>query len=487
MNRLSVIILASALFTACAQTDLAVVIDRVMPHVVLIRTYGEDGKALNIGTGFFIENDAGVITNWHVMRNASRATVSLNGNIYRVLRVLALDTKSDLALLETEAEIDGLHLRRELPRVGESVMVIGNPLGYESSVSTGIVSAVRRSGDTTTIQITAPISPGSSGSPVVDMDGNVIGVANSTATRGQNVNFVIPSSEVVNLTQRSGNGGVSGVIRSSDGQKLKNVVLYLTNETIADMWEAEDAGLASCGNETIFLQYTPEEIVEYGGSVSGQILDMTGAPVSGVIKIDGITERTDPNGVFRISGLFPGSYKLRAESSAEYVEEDFSVGFGEEISVLPVLPMTFGNTTDENLSYFYVKGVPSGRYDLFVRGERDDGTIVSGCVPDVRIATRPIIANVTLSIPEPASISIDMQPGVETKVIVTLKDRYGQPVGSGYEMRFFTTSGRIVPEKAVTDGTGRAFAVLLNGENGKVTVTYQDRDSWAVIYDIKNV
>jgi len=180
----------------------------------------------------------------------------------------------------------------------------------------------------------------------------------------------------------------------------------------------------------------PEEIVEYGGSVSGQILDMTGAPVSGVIKIDSITERTDSNGVFRISGLFPGSYTLRAESSAEYVEEEFSVGFGEEISVFPVLPMTFGNMTDENLSYFYVKGVPSGRYDLFVRGERDDGTIVSGCVPDVRIAMRPIIANVTLSIPEPASISVDVQPGVETKVIVTLSDSYGQPVGNGYEIRF---------------------------------------------------
>jgi hypothetical protein len=487
MNRLSVIILASALFTVFAQTDLAVVIDHVMPNVVLIRTYDKDGKALNIGTGFFIENGAGVITNWHVMRNASRATVSLNGNIYKVLRVLALDTKSDLALLETEAGVDGLHLRRELPRVGENVMVIGNPLGYESSVSTGIVSAVRRSGDTTTIQITAPISPGSSGSPVVDMNGNVIGVANSTATRGQNVNFVIPSLDVLNLTQRSGNGGVSGVIRSSDGQKLKNVFLYLTNETITDMWEAEDAGLASCGNETVFLQYMPEAVVEYGGSVSGQMLDMTGTPISGIIKIDGITERTDPNGIFRISGLFPGNYTLRAESTAEYVEEDFSVGFGEEISVFPVLPVIFGNTADENLSYFYVKGVPSGRYDLFVRGERDDGTIVSGRIPDIRIAARPITANVTLSIQEPASISLDIQQGTETKVVVTLRDRYGQPVGSGYEIRFFTTSGRIVPEKAVTDETGRAFAILLGGENGKVTVTYQDQNSWAVIYDIKNV
>ncbi|MGH9904261.1 MAG: tetratricopeptide repeat protein, partial [Pyrinomonadaceae bacterium] len=86
------------------------------------------------------------------------------------------------------------------PQEGESVVVIGNPLGLEGSVSNGIVSAVR---DIPTfgriIQITAPISPGSSGSPVVNMQGQVIGVATLQITGGQSVNFAIPSERISQL------------------------------------------------------------------------------------------------------------------------------------------------------------------------------------------------------------------------------------------------------------------------------------------------
>jgi tetratricopeptide (TPR) repeat protein len=91
-------------------------------------------------------------------------------------------------------------IERTAPQEGESIFVIGNPYGLEGSVSNGIVSAVREiPGYGKIIQITAPISPGSSGSPVVNMRGQVIGVATLQAAEGQSLNFAVPSERILQL------------------------------------------------------------------------------------------------------------------------------------------------------------------------------------------------------------------------------------------------------------------------------------------------
>jgi tetratricopeptide (TPR) repeat protein len=125
------------------------------------------------------------------------------GSVFPVKGVLAVDAEGDIAVLKVEAppnQIRPLALDRTSPQEGESVVVIGNPFGLEGSVTNGIVSAVR---DIPTfgriIQITAPISPGSSGSPVVNMQGQVIGVATLQITGGQSVNFAIPSERISQL------------------------------------------------------------------------------------------------------------------------------------------------------------------------------------------------------------------------------------------------------------------------------------------------
>ncbi len=93
-----------------------------------------------------------------------------------------------------------LPIVRAVPQEGESIFVIGNPFGLEGSVSNGIVSAVREiSGYGRIIQITASISPGSSGSPVVNMAGQVIGIATLQAAEGQNLNFAIPAERIAQL------------------------------------------------------------------------------------------------------------------------------------------------------------------------------------------------------------------------------------------------------------------------------------------------
>lgn len=185
------------------QDQLPELVRRIKPSAVAIETFDARGEKLSRGSGFFIDIDR-VVTNRHVIEGAYRAEIhSISGNSYQVKNVLAVDAEGDVALLKVEAPpqlVRPLSLDRTSPQEGESIVVIGNPFGLEGSVTNGIVSAVRDiPGFGRIIQITAPISPGSSGSPVVNMQGQVIGVATLQITGGQSVNFAIPSERIAQL------------------------------------------------------------------------------------------------------------------------------------------------------------------------------------------------------------------------------------------------------------------------------------------------
>src|ERR1043165_6402267 len=177
---------------------------RIKPSAVAIETFDSHGEKLSRGSGFFVDTDR-IVTNRHVIEGAYSAEVhSSTGGVYPVKGVLAVDAEGDIALLKIDVppanQVRPLSLDKTSPQEGESVVVIGNPLGLEGSVTNGIVSAVR---DIPTfgriIQITAPISSGSSGSPVVNMQGQVIGIATLQITGGQSVNFAIPSERISQL------------------------------------------------------------------------------------------------------------------------------------------------------------------------------------------------------------------------------------------------------------------------------------------------
>jgi tetratricopeptide (TPR) repeat protein len=212
-----------------AQDELPELVKRIKPSAVAIETFDARGEKLSRGSGFFIAQDR-VVTNRHVIENAHKAEIhSFTGAIYPVKGVIAIDAEGDLALLRVDApaaQVRPLSLERTSPQEGESVVVIGNPLGLEGSVSNGIVSAVR---DIPTfgriIQITAPISPGSSGSPVVNMLGQVIGVATLQVTGGQSVNFAIPSARISQL-QDGPLLSLSELVASSGRNKRARAVQY---------------------------------------------------------------------------------------------------------------------------------------------------------------------------------------------------------------------------------------------------------------------
>ena len=202
-----ILIFVSVLFalsnSATAQDFLPQLVKRVKPSAVAIETFDARGNTLSRGSGFFVSNDR-IITNRHVIEKSQRVEVHLmNGTKYAAKGVLAIDGEGDLALLQVDIPKEfaaPLQIVQAAPLEGESIVVIGNPFGLEGSVSNGIVSAVREiPGYGKIIQITAPISPGSSGSPVVNMRGQVVGVASLQAAEGQSLNFAVPSERIFGL------------------------------------------------------------------------------------------------------------------------------------------------------------------------------------------------------------------------------------------------------------------------------------------------
>jgi tetratricopeptide (TPR) repeat protein len=203
---LSLILIVSPIM---GQGNLPLLIKKVEPSIVVIITYNREGKTLGQGSGFFINKEGDVITNFHVLQEASRAVIrTTDGKEYPIEKVLAEDKEGDLIRVSADIPKEAakpLPVTTELPVVGERVIVIGTPLGLDKTVSDGIVSAVRNIPTFgNIIQVTAPISPGSSGSPVINMKGEVIGIATFFVVAGQNLNFAIPGERIARLATSRG-------------------------------------------------------------------------------------------------------------------------------------------------------------------------------------------------------------------------------------------------------------------------------------------
>ena len=192
------ILLIGLLTISLASEDVSSLVKAITPGTVLIQTYGTNGEDLKQGSGFFINDDGDIVTCAHVMKGyTSGDVVTSDQKKYKIKGVKSADLINDLAIVSTYVKAESsqnygipkpnmiydpvsmtlrpvaknsfisLKLSTTIPEVGQEIIVIGTPLGLENTVSTGIISAIRDN----KIQITAPISPGSSGSPVLNMDG----------------------------------------------------------------------------------------------------------------------------------------------------------------------------------------------------------------------------------------------------------------------------------------------------------------------------
>lgn len=171
--------------------------NKISPSVVEI--YAESATESSTGTGFFLDDKGTVVTNYHVIEGCQTAKITLaNGSSYQVTAVKGYDANRDIAILSTKCTTSTpLLIRKTSVNTGEKVYAIGSSLGLAGSLSDGIISAVNREVEGNTyIQTTAPISQGNSGGPLVDAQGQVVGIVCASFTDGQNLNLAIPIAEV---------------------------------------------------------------------------------------------------------------------------------------------------------------------------------------------------------------------------------------------------------------------------------------------------
>lgn len=194
--------------------DASGVTEKIKPAVVKVEVYFQK-VPVSFGTGFFVSADGYLITNQHVVSDAFGMGYSLKiktstGEISEIRKIArcSINSEPDLCLLKADitpkAWIDVTRVGKV--KEGQEVVVLGHPRGLEFTVSNGIISSIRdRVGVFPSVdfrparlQLTAPMSPGNSGGPVVDMNGNLVGVATSGIfdTRAQNLNFAVSASEV---------------------------------------------------------------------------------------------------------------------------------------------------------------------------------------------------------------------------------------------------------------------------------------------------
>jgi len=204
-----VLLLTSAALPSAEVPDLRALAKQARPAVYLLAIQDDDGEVKGSGTGFLVSSDGLLVTNHHVIAGAKQIIAKAeNGGLFPVLRVVASDPGNDLALLQLEAK--GLPCLTLAPagsaEAGTRIAVIGSPLGLEGTLTEGIVSARRKlpGQKREVLQISAAISQGSSGSPVLDPQGRVVGVASFLLAEGQSLHFATPAEKLQALIRKAG-------------------------------------------------------------------------------------------------------------------------------------------------------------------------------------------------------------------------------------------------------------------------------------------
>ena len=174
---------------------------KVLPSVMTLEVKSQSGEKF-IGSAVLALADDVALTAWHVVADArSVCAVFADGQRVNVIGCIDYDGGRDLALLKLEKRLPHRRaaLGRELPAVAARVYVIGSPKGYDFSITDGLISQIRSVNGLLQYQLSCPISPGNSGSPVFNQRGEVIGIASWTKAGAQNLSFAIPTRDVIRL------------------------------------------------------------------------------------------------------------------------------------------------------------------------------------------------------------------------------------------------------------------------------------------------
>jgi len=185
-----------------AKLSTSQIANRYSSSVVTIIALDENDQPLSLGSGFIINDKCDIVTNYHVLEGSRTAIIKTSkGTKGSINKIIRYSIELDLLIAETSL-INNTPVSfgdSDSISVGEDIVAIGNPAGLEGSISKGIISGIRKINDYSVIQITAPISPGSSGGPVFNLQGKVIGIATAYLDYGQSLNFAMPINCLRNL------------------------------------------------------------------------------------------------------------------------------------------------------------------------------------------------------------------------------------------------------------------------------------------------
>jgi len=267
--------------------------------------------AQSLGSGAIVRADGVILTNNHVIEGADEIIVQLADKREFPARVLLADPRSDLAVLKIDAGAERLPViaidDQEVLEVGDLVLAIGNPFGVGQTVTTGIISATARSNTGITdygffLQTDAAINPGNSGGPLVDMDGDLIGVNTAILSRSgtsSGVGFAVPAAmarQVVN----SALGGGHSVVRPWLGVRAQTVTGDMARglgmnaprgAIVADLWPNGPAARAGVRQGDVIVAVGGQPVADEGAAAYYFASRRTGEMVPVVVLRDG-AERT---------------------------------------------------------------------------------------------------------------------------------------------------------------------------------------------------
>ena len=309
-------------------------------------------KTRSLGSGFIIDSEGYVVTNNHVVEGADKIKVILVGGKEYKATIKGRDPKTDLALIQIVAPPADLPFLKfgdsDAIRQGDWVMAVGNPFGLSHTVTQGIISAKGRvigAGPYDNfLQTDASINPGNSGGPLINLQGEVVGINTAILASGQGIGFATPSNIAKTIIPQLREKGK--VIRGMIGVQVQNV----TPELAKSFGMTEPKG-------ALVAEVNPGSPAEKAGIHRGDIItDYNGHPIHEMNELPRLVAATPPNSKATLKILRDGKEKTLNITITEMTEEQQAQeASGEGGEVESPLGLTVNNLTPELVKRFRLR------------------------------------------------------------------------------------------------------------------------------------
>jgi len=302
------------------------IFERFQDAIVVVYSYDFDNKLKSQGSGVIVNEKGWVITNFHIFEGCERMSLIHKGDTIYYTDIIGVDIEKDLVIMKINpGNYPDIKLSAKDPKVGEKVYAIGSPMGLENSLSEGIVSGKRTEigkKKQNLVQITASLSPGSSGGAVLNSIGELIGISSSGLREGNNLNFAVPVTDILKVNLDSYN----------DKKKIQALNYFFQGQNLFEEGKNEEA----IKFYTKFLEMFPKDQKAY---------NYRGLAYAERKQYEKAIE--DYSKAIKLDPTFAPAYNNRGE--AYYKIKEYEKGVADVTYVLKIYP--------DNLEAHFARGV----------------------------------------------------------------------------------------------------------------------------------